>query len=190
MPRPPILPTIDWEPVFNGGKTAAEWLDAAENPELGEKMRADADAFSIGFVAKAALEALPRPVHVIAIAEDWCGDVVRHAPVLIACEKAAPETVRVRFIAREDNPELFARFLTNGGEAIPKFVFLSADWVEAGNWGPMPENGRRLIARGKAAGDVGAARQKVNKLYEADPERREVVSELLVLFDIASCEAP
>ena len=91
----------------------------------------------------------------------------------------------MRYISREQHPEVFVRFLTNGGEAIPKFIFLSDAFVECGNWGPMPGLQRELIARGKACGDVGAARKKVAAFYEADSNNRMVVSELVHLIDIA-----
>jgi len=85
---------------------------------------------------------------------------------------------------------VFARFLTNGGEAIPKFIFISEAWVECGNWGAMPEACRELIARGKACGDVASARRKVSALYEADPTRRLVVRELLHHVGVASAMEP
>ena len=71
------------------------------------------------------------------------------------------------------------RPLTNGGEAIPKFIFLSDQFVECGNWGPMPSADRVLIARGKACGDVGAARKKTAQSYQMDAGRRIVVEDLL-----------
>jgi hypothetical protein len=135
------------------------------------------------------LRALERPVYVVAIAEDWCGDVVRHVPVLQRLADAAPR-LKVRFISREQHREVFVRFLTNGGEALPKFIFLNDRFVECGNWGPMPEKCRDLIARGKACGDMAAARMKVSALYAADSEFRVVVSELVRLIDVASCTEP
>jgi hypothetical protein len=128
-------------------------------------------------------------VHVVAIAEDWCGDVVRHAPVLQRLAEAG-SNLKVRYISREQHPEVFVRFLTNGGEAIPKFIFLSDRFVECGHWGPMPESCRELIARGKACGDVASARRKVSLRYEQDTALREVVAELLHLVDIAASREP
>jgi hypothetical protein len=54
----------------------------------------------------------------------------------------------------------------------------------------MPDACRELIARGKACGDVAAARKKVSARYEQDAERHEVVAELLRLVEIASCGKP
>ena len=189
MPRPPVLAAIDWAGLYASATEYDAWLDEGEKPENSERMEADRKAFALSPQVEAFLAALPRPVHVIAIAENWCGDVVRHVPVLQKMADASPN-LKVRYIAREDRPDVFARFLTNGGEAIPKFIFLSDQFVECGNWGPMPEACRELIARGKACGDVGAARKKVSALYEADGERNVVVGELLHLVDIASAAAP
>ncbi len=189
MPRPPTLPLIDWKSVFNSGQEYAAWMAGGESPENRQKMASLHEALTLEPATVAYLGALPRPVHVIAIAEDWCGDVVRHLPVLKRLVDAAPN-LKLRIVSRQQHPEVFARFLTNGGEAIPKFVFVSDAWIECGNWGPMPELCKELIARGKACGDVAAARKKVSALYEADTNRRMVVSELLKLIDIASSREP
>jgi len=189
MPRPPILPVIDWKKVFESGKPFEDWIAEGESEENRAIIRRILAGLSLPPQIIALLAALPRPVHVVAIAEDWCGDVVRHVPALQRLAEAAPN-LKIRFIRRDQHPDVFARFLTNGGEAIPKFVFLSGQFVECGNWGPMPEECRKLIARGKACGDVSAARRKVGALYEADTDQRVVIRELLELIDIASSLAP
>ncbi len=189
MPRPATLPLIDWKSVFESGLEYAAWLTSAEAPEQHDKLAAQHSALSLEPAVAGYLAALPRPVHVVAIAEDWCGDVVRHAPVLQHMAEAGPQ-LKVRYISREQHPDVFLRFLTNGGEAIPKFIFLSDRFVECGSWGPMPEGCKELIARGKACGDVAAARKKVAARYEQDTMRREVVADLLKLVDIAVSREP
>lgn len=189
MPQPPILPVLDWKSIFESGKDWPAWLDSAEHSEHRARMEAILADFRMPGSAAARIANLARSVHVVAIAEDWCGDVVRHAPILRALEQAS-SAIAVRFITRAQHPDVFARLLTNGGEAIPKFVFLGAAWTECGNWGPMPEECRRLIARGKACGDVGAARKKVSALYDADPGCAVVAEELAALAEIAGCSEP
>ena len=54
----------------------------------------------------------------------------------------------------------------------------------------MPEICRELIARGKACGDVGAARRKVGAFYEGDHNLRIVIAELIRLIDIAASREP
>lgn len=189
MPRPPILPILDWKAVFESGKTYEEWIAAAKNREHADAMEELRKSQPLEPHVMGSLGALARPVHVVAIAEDWCGDVVRHVPVLEAMADAAPQ-LQTRYIERAQHPEVFVRFLTNGGEAIPKFVFLSDRFVECGNWGPMPEACRELISRGKAANDGTTARQRVAALYAADEIKRSVVMELMRLIDIASSSTP
>ena len=189
MPRPATLPVIDWKAVFDSGLDSEAWLAAAESAEQRAKLVAQHQALTLEPAVKGFLAALPRPVHVVAIAEDWCGDVVRHVPVLQRMAEAGPQ-LKVSYISREQHPEVFVRFLTNGGEAIPKFIFLSDHFVECGSWGPMPECCRELIARGKACGDVAGARKKVSACYEQDVTRRKVVTELLRLVDLAASREP
>jgi hypothetical protein len=189
MPRPATLPLIDWKAVFDSGLTYTAWLAAAESAEQRVQIEAQRTALALDPQVAGFMAALPRPVHVVAIAEDWCGDVVRHAPVLQRLAEAG-SNLKVRYLSREQHPEVFARFLTNGGEAIPKFIFLSDRLVECGNWGPMPNSCKELIARGKACGDVAAARKKVAARYQQDPVCREVVAELLQLVDIAVSREP
>lgn len=189
MPRPLVLPTIDWPAVFASGLDYDAWLAGAENAEKREQLKAQYDSIVIDPDALTFLSGLPRPIHVVAIAEAWCGDVVRHAPVLQVLADNAPR-IAVRYIGREQHPEVLVRFLTNGGEAIPKFIFLSDRFVECGNWGPMPDALCEVIARGKACGDLAAARRRVSALYADDPECRDVIRELLRLIDIASSMSP
>jgi hypothetical protein len=189
MPRPATLHVIPWKSVFESGLEYGAWLAAAESADQREALEAQRKALVLTPPVVATLGALARPVHVVAIAEDWCGDVIRHVPVLQAMAEAAPN-LKVRYISREQHPNVFVRFLTNGGEAIPKFIFLSDCFVECGNWGPMPGACRELIARGKACGDVAAARKKVHACYEADGNRRQVVAELVHLVDIAVSREP
>lgn len=186
MPKPPLLPTLHWEEIFDGGQEFGDWLKAGEHPEHGEAMLRDISDLELSPQQAGFLSALPKTVHVVAIAEDWCGDVVRHVPVLQCLADAAKHRLLVRYIDRAGHLDVFARYLTNGGEAIPQFIFLNEQFVECGHWGPMPGACKELIARGKACGDVAAARTRVSALYEADPGRKVVMAELLHLIDIAA----
>lgn len=185
MPRPPMIPTLDWQAIFNSGKNYPTWLEGAENPEHKAKMIENYHQTVVLESERAFLSKLEKPVHIVIIAEDWCGDVVRNVPALEKLVEGSAN-VQTRYITRAQHPDVFVRFLTNGGEAIPKMIFLSNHWVETGSWGPMPALTREHIARGKAAGDVGTARKITGLLYKADGGMRDVVREVLHLIDIAS----
>jgi len=189
MPRPPILPTIDWPSIWTFALGFEDWLDSAESEDHAQRINENLAAICLEPQEQAAMQNLSRLVRVVAFAEDWCGDVVRHVPALQALSDVSG-MLHVRYVKREQHPDVFARFLTNGGEAVPKFVFLSEQYTECGHWGPMPEACRQLIARGKACGDVPSARKKVAAMYEADADLRVVVQELRELAEIAAAVAP
>ena len=184
-----MLPTIDWKKIFESGIEYDAWIALREVPENCDRMEALRAEITLDPPIAAYLKGLARSVHVIAIAEDWCGDVVRHVPVLRSLEAHAPN-LKVRFITRERHPDVFVRFLTNGGEAIPKFIFLSDQFVECGSWGPMPDACRELVARGKACGNLGASRKKVGAMYDANIDRPWAIRELVALIDVASTIEP
>jgi hypothetical protein len=175
---------LDWKKILESGKRYEAWLEGAEFPDHRTRMVERRAAIVLDAVTRARLKAIKRPVHVVCIAEDWCGDVVRHVPVLEAMATTCPE-IQTRYISRDQYPDVFARYLTNGGEAIPKFVFVTDNWVEVGNWGPMPNSYKPLIARGKSLGDVGPFRKRISALCEADPHGEDVVADLIALVEIA-----
>lgn len=189
MPAPTILPPIDWPGIFEGGRDYEAWLAAGKTPGSAEAMRTLVEELVFEPQVSAFLAALERDVHVIAIAEDWCPDVIRHVPVLQKMADTTPR-VKVSYIGRKSNPEVLVRHLTTGGESIPKFIFFNHEFVECGSWGPMPQVCREMIARGRAAGDIAGARNNIASLYNADPTRRIVVDEFIKLIDIASTKVP
>lgn len=189
MPRPPVLPTIDWPTIWTFATGFEDWLQAAENPDQVLLINDALSAQQLEPQQTATVQNLSRLVRVVAFAEDWCGDVVRHVPVLQSLADASG-MLHVRYVTRAQHPDVFARFLTNGGEAVPKFIFLSEQYVECGHWGPMPERCKQIIARGKACGDVAAARKKVSALYAADADKQDVVRELIALAETAAAVTP
>lgn len=185
MPRPPVLPVVNWSEIFESGSSYSDWLQKAEHESHAYQIDTRRRELELQPVIEAALKVLDRAVYCVAIAEDWCGDVVRHVPVISKFEEVS-SNFSVRYISREQHPGVFVRFLTNGGEAIPKFILLNDSFVECGNWGPMPARCCETIARGKAAGDVPRAREKVNILYEADPDMLAVQEEMFKLICLAA----
>lgn len=77
------------------------------------------------------------PVHLLAIAEDWCGDAVNALPVL-AKLAAALRCVELRVLRRDEHPDLMDRYLTDGTRSIPIVIALDADFTPLGAWGPRP----------------------------------------------------
>jgi selT/selW/selH-like putative selenoprotein len=81
---------------------------------------------------------LPAPLHVLVLAEDWCGDVIANLPVLgrLAAESG---TLDLRVFLRDQNLDLMDQYLKDGQyRSIPLFVFFDAAFNELGHWAERP----------------------------------------------------
>ena len=86
----------------------------------------------------AAFTNLPRPLNVLVIAEDWCGDVINNVPVLgrLAAESG---TLELRVFLRDQHPDLMDQYLNQGTyKSIPVFAFFDDEFRELGRWIERP----------------------------------------------------
>lgn len=82
--------------------------------------------------------ALSRPLNVLVIAEDWCGDVVANLPVLGRLAGDSGK-LTIRVFPRDRNPELMNQFLNQGRFAsIPVFAFFDQEMNEVGRFVERP----------------------------------------------------
>ena len=92
-----------------------------------------------------ALKKLSKPVNVLAIVEDWCGDVVANVPII---ERLAKESgkLNVRYAQRDSTPYI-DRYLNRGEfKSIPVFVFLDDNFNELGVFYERPDSITKLRA--------------------------------------------
>ena len=90
---------------------------------------------------------LERPLNVVVLAEDWCGDVIANLPVLGRLSKSAPK-LNVRVFYRDQNPDLIERWLNQGKhQSIPVFAFFDEDFREIGHWIERPASVTELRAK-------------------------------------------
>jgi len=90
-----------------------------------------------------ALKSLPQSVNVLALAEDWCGDVVANLPILGRLEQEAPGKLNVRVLLRDQQPgeQVMDEHLNKGQfKSIPTLIFLDGDYKEVGIWIERPES--------------------------------------------------
>jgi len=106
----------------------------------------------------AAFRELPRPVNVVVLAEDWCGDVIANLPVLARLATDSGK-LDVRIFLRDQNDDIMQRYLNKGQfKSIPVFVFFDQDFRELGHW----------IERPASVTEVRAKRRK--EIFAAHPE--------------------
>lgn len=84
----------------------------------------------------------------LVLTEAWCGDASQSTPVMALMAEAAPH-IRLRFVLRDEHPELMDRYLTNGTRSIPKLIAFTGD-NERFTWGPRPAEPQRMVVENKA----------------------------------------
>jgi hypothetical protein len=94
-----------------------------------------------------AFRELPKPVNVLALAEDWCGDVIANLPVLGKVAEASNGKLNVRILLRDQEPgsKVMDEHLNKGQyKSIPTLIFLDGEFNEVGVWIERPDSVTKL----------------------------------------------
>jgi hypothetical protein len=86
---------------------------------------------------------LPRPLNVLALAEDWCGDVIANLPVLGRLVAASDGKLNLRILLRDQEPgsTVMNEHLNKGQfKSIPTVIFLDQGFNELGTWIERPDS--------------------------------------------------
>lgn len=79
-------------------------------------------------------QGLGRPVHVLVLAEEWCGDVIGNLPILGRIAEVSG-WLDLRIFLRDENADLMDQYLNEGKyRSIPVFVFLDEQFHEIGRF--------------------------------------------------------
>lgn len=87
-------------------------------------------------------------IHILAITEDWCGDAMLNNPIVRKVSEAAH--VEMRATLRDADTDLIDRYLTNGGRAIPIYLFLNEDGEVVAQWGPRAPELQQFVMEARA----------------------------------------
>lgn len=102
------------------------------------------------------LKLFSRRVNVVMLAGAWCGDCAAQCPILERFAEAAP-MVAIRYLDRDDNPELATELAINGGQRVPVALFLSEDGFEISRFGEKTLTAYRKAGLALAGGSLPAA---------------------------------
>lgn len=86
--------------------------------------------------------------HILTITEDWCGDAMLNNAVIRKIAEAANLDIRCAY--RDADTDLIDRYLTNGGRAIPIYLFLNKEGKIIGKWGPRAPELQQLVNDSRA----------------------------------------
>jgi hypothetical protein len=108
-----------------------------------------------------AFRSLPQSVNVLALAEDWCGDVIANLPILGRIAAASDGKLNLRILLRDQQPgeQVMDEHLNKGQyKSIPTVIVLDQDFHELGIWVERPESVTKLREEKRLA------------LYQAHPD--------------------
>ncbi len=154
---------------FESGMSYDEWKAGMTRNR--ERFEARERAIEISPDDLAAFRRLPKPLDVLVLAEDWCGDVINNLPVLgrLAADSG---TLNLRVFPRDKHPDLMDQYLNQGQyKSIPVFAVFDDSFREIGRWIERPaavtarrEERRREIHAHNP--DLGAPDAPVDQLPE------------------------
>ncbi|WP_153796344.1 thioredoxin family protein [Foetidibacter luteolus] len=118
----------------------------------------------------------------LVLTEGWCGDAAQTVPVF-AKIAAQNSNIELKFLLREENPELMDLYLYKGmSKSIPKLIVLNGEGEELFNWGPRPQKVQQLfdvLKMQQAPYDI--IKEKIHGWYAKD-KTISVQQELLALM--------
>ncbi len=182
----PISQSVVTASRFDQGLSFQQFLDQATvNRDKFELYYRDSPLTDedLSFFKKAA--AAPRgPAKILAIGEDWCGDVYRELPIVARLADACG--IELRIFIRDKNPDVMDEFLSNNGKsrAIPVFVFYTDDLQYIGRFVERPASAQAEI---DALLEEVKARVRLPKTATFSdlqaPEKKEVIARILPRFE-------
>jgi hypothetical protein len=130
---------------FAQGMTYAEYK--AQMTRNRERLEAAEQSLVIEAQDLAAFTALPQTLNVLALAEDWCGDVIANLPILGRLAEESGK-LNVRIFLRDQNLDIMEQYLNRGEfRSIPVFVFFDASFQELGHFIERPASVTELSGR-------------------------------------------
>jgi hypothetical protein len=127
---------------FESGLSYEQWK--AQMTRNRERHDANEQGLPLSEEDLAPFKNLSKPVNVLMLAEDWCGDVIANTPIVgrIASEV---DTINLKVFLRDQNEDLMNQFLKEGKyKSIPTVVFFDDEFNELGRWVERPESVTRL----------------------------------------------
>lgn len=137
------------------------------NPELVEKVKD-----------------ITQPMTWLVITEGWCGDAGQLLPFVAKLSEENPQ-IELKFILRDENPELMNQFLTNGARSIPIIIGLSQHQDILGQWGPRPAPIQKEFLENKISGErSGKEFSEYMHLWYAKDKGITFQNEFLAILDV------
>ncbi len=123
---------------FEQGMTYAEYK--AQMTRNRERLEENERTLQLAAADAAFFADLPQRLHVLVLAEDWCGDVINNLPVLAKLAEAG-DRLHLRIFLRDQNLDLMDQYLKDGKHrSIPVFAFFDEAFQPLGHFIERPDS--------------------------------------------------
>ncbi len=147
---------MDYAAKFDQGLSYADFLARYGSDEHRRRWAAVHAQAKLTAAQRELLAGFRRETKVLCLAGAWCGDCVNQCPIFDHFAAATPK-VQVRFLDRDDHPDLAAALRICGGARVPVVVFLSEDGQFCGLYGDRTLAKYRQLATQQVGSQVGAS---------------------------------
>ena len=96
---------------------------------------------------KQTLGSFVRRLNVIALSGLWCGDCVQQGPLIARIAEAAPRSIYLRWIDRDEHSDLQERVSINAGHRVPVVIFCAEDYEPVSCFGDSTISRYRAMAQ-------------------------------------------
>lgn len=117
-----------------------------------------------------AILAKAKPQYWLVITEAWCGDAAANLGIIHEMASSS-DSIELKIILRDENPEIIDAFLTNGGRSVPKLILIDKETrSDFANWGPRPTILQDWLKKNKETGELSKAEltEAFQKWYAKD----------------------
>lgn len=92
------------------------------------------------------LAGFTRRLNALCLVGAWCGDCVEQGPILQRIAEGSPRCIDLRFLDRDEHPDVQSELSICGGNRVPVAVFLSEDFHECARFGERTLSTYRVMA--------------------------------------------
>lgn len=144
---------MDWQPIFERALPYKKFLKKYADPKKDlPRWQTVYDQVVLADEQKTILSGFVRLMKVLCLTGAWCGDCVTQCPIFQRFCESADCKIDLRFIDRDDHPEVADELGICAGKRVPILVFLTEDDHECGRYGD-----RTLSRYRQMAAELGGA---------------------------------
>lgn len=125
---------MDYAAMFAAGRSYDDFLAKFGTDEHRRRWSSFHKQVTLSDAQRELLGSFVREMHMVCVAGAWCGDCVNQCPIFAHFAAASPQ-IRLRFLDRDERPDLTGELKICGGARVPVVLLLSEDDQFVGLYG-------------------------------------------------------